>query len=222
LDIVRLEGVEKTYLMDRVKVPALRGINLSIEKGDYVSIMGPSGSGKSTLMNLIGALDRPTKGRVFIEGRDISKLSDNSLARIRREKIGFVFQQFNLIPRLTAIENVELPMWFAGVPKVQRVKRAAELLKLVGLGDRMKHRPTELSGGERQRVCIARALGNDPEIILADEPTGNLDTKSGEGIMRILEELNERGKTIVLVTHEREFGKRANTIIKIRDGRIVG
>ena len=221
MDVIRLEDVDKTYIMGKVKVHALRGVNLSIEKGEYVAIMGPSGSGKSTLMNQVGALDRPTKGRVFIEEHDISKMSDNELAKLRRENIGFIFQQFNLIPRLTAIENVELPMWYAGIPKIKRVRRAAELLKLVGLGDRMKHRPTELSGGEMQRVCIARALANNPDIVMADEPTGNLDSKSSEDIMEILEKLNREGRTIVMVTHEDEYAKRAGRTIVIRDGKIV-
>ncbi|MEE8403273.1 MAG: ABC transporter ATP-binding protein [Candidatus Hydrothermarchaeaceae archaeon] len=221
MDIIRLEDVEKIYIMGNVEVPALRGVSLAIKNGEYLSIMGPSGSGKSTLMNLIGALDRPTKGKVFIEEKDISKLSDNDLARIRRENIGFIFQQFNLIPRLTALENVELPMWYAGVSKVKRVKRAAELLRLVGLEDRMKHRPTELSGGQMQRVCIARALSNDPDIIMADEPTGNLDSKSGEEIMEILKDLNEQGKTIIKVTHEEDYAKMAQRTIYIRDGMIV-
>jgi putative ABC transport system ATP-binding protein len=221
MDVIRLEDVEKTYIMGKVKVHALRGVNLTIEKGEYVAIMGPSGSGKSTLMNQVGALDRPTKGRVFIEEHDISKMSDNELAKIRRENIGFIFQQFNLIPRLTAIENVELPMWYAGTPKIKRVRRAAELLKLVGLGDRMKHRPTELSGGQMQRVCIARALANNPDIVMADEPTGNLDSKSSEDIMDILEKLNKEGRTIVMVTHEDEYAARAKRTIIIRDGTIV-
>jgi len=221
MDVIRLEDVDKTYIMGKVKVHALRGVNLAIEKGEYVAIMGPSGSGKSTLMNQVGALDRPTKGKVFIEERDISKMSDNELARIRRENIGFIFQQFNLISRLTAIENVELPMWYAGIPKIKRVRRAAELLKLVGLGDRMKHRPTELSGGEMQRVCIARALANNPDIVMADEPTGNLDSKSSEDIMDILEKLNKEGRTIVMVTHEEEYAKRAQRTIYICDGLIV-
>jgi putative ABC transport system ATP-binding protein len=221
MDVIRLEDVEKTYVMGKVKVHALRGVNLAIEKGEYVAIMGPSGSGKSTLMNQVGALDRPTKGKVFIEEHDISKMSDNELAKIRRENIGFIFQQFNLISRLTAIENVELPMWYAGISKIKRVRRAAELLKLVGLGDRMKHRPTELSGGQMQRVCIARALANNPDIVMADEPTGNLDSKSSEDIMDILEKLNKEGRTIVMVTHEDEYAQRAGRTIIIRDGKIV-
>lgn len=221
MDAVRLEDVEKTYVMGTVKVHALLGVSLSIKRGDYVAVMGPSGSGKSTLMNQIGALDRPTKGKVFIQEKDISKMSDNALARVRRENIGFIFQQFNLIHRLTALENVEMPMWYAGLPKIKRVKRAAELLRLVGLGDRMKHRPTELSGGQMQRVCIARALGNDPDIIMADEPTGNLDTKSGEDIMKIIEDLNNQGRTIIMVTHEEEYASHAERVLFIRDGKVV-
>ena len=221
MPIVKLENVEKIYKMDHVEVPALRGVSFEIEKGEYVSIMGPSGSGKSTVMNLIGALDRPTRGMILIDGNDISKLKDDQLAIIRRKKIGFVFQQFNLISKLMAIENVEMPMWFAGLPKAKRVKKAAKLLRLVGLEKRMKHRPTELSGGERQRVALARSLANDPEIILADEPTGNLDTKSGTEVMKIIETLNNEGKTIIIVTHDIEFGERANRMIKLRDGLIV-
>lgn len=221
MPIVKLENVEKIYKMDSVEVPALRGVSFEIDRGEYISIMGPSGSGKSTIMNLIGALDRPTRGKVLIDGVDISKLKDDRLAVIRRKKIGFVFQQFNLISKLTAIGNVELPMWFAGLPKVKRVKKAAKLLRLVGLDERMKHRPTELSGGERQKVALARSLANDPEIILADEPTGNLDTKSGTEVMKIIETLNDEGKTIIIVTHDMEFGKRANRMIKLRDGLMV-
>lgn len=220
-EVVRLENVRKVYSLGRVKVEALRGVNLSIFSGDYVSLMGPSGSGKSTLLNLIGALDKPTSGRVLINGIDIEKLSSKALAKLRREKIGFVFQQFNLLQRLTALENVELPMWFAGVSREKRRKRARELLELVGLGKRIHHKPTELSGGEMQRVAIARALANNPEIILADEPTGNLDSASGAEIIELLEELNRLGKTLIVVTHDQEFGSRARRRIRIRDGRIV-
>lgn len=219
--IVKLEDVEKIYKMGKVEVPALRGVTLEIEKGEYVSIMGPSGSGKSTLMNMIGCLDRPTRGKVFIDGRDVSKLNDDGLAKIRRKKVGFVFQQFNLIPRLTALENVALPMWFAGLSRPERVKKAVELLKQVDLGKRIKHRPAELSGGEMQRVAIARALANAPEVVLADEPTGNLDSKTGEEILRLLKRLNEEGRTVVMVTHELEFAKKAGRIVQLRDGRIV-
>ena len=221
MNIVELKGVTKVYRLGKVFVPALRGINLDIRKGEFISIMGPSGSGKTTLMNIIGCLDRPTEGKVLIEGKNVAELSDDELARIRREKIGFVFQQFNLIPRLTALENVALPMWFAGINKRERERRAKKLLELVGLGDRIKHKPAELSGGERQRVSIARALANNPEIILADEPTGNLDTKSGKEIMKILKKLNKKGKTIVLVTHDEIFAKEAERIIRIRDGKLI-
>ena len=219
-ELVKLINVSKVYTMDHVRVPALRGVSLTILRGEFVSIMGPSGSGKSTLMNIIGCLDRPTEGRVIIDGRDVTKLGDNALAEYRREKIGFVFQQFNLIPRLTALENVALPMWFAGVEKKKRLQRASYLLEQVGLGKRMNHKPTELSGGERQRVAIARALANDPELILADEPTGNLDSISGDAVISLLEELDREGKTVVLVTHDLNYGKRAERMIKLLDGRV--
>ena len=221
MEIVRLENASKTYTMDKVQVPALRGINLEIYRGEFVSIMGPSGSGKSTVMNLIGCLDRPTGGEIYLDGKNVSKLSENKLAEIRRKKVGFVFQQFNLIPRLNALENVELPMWFAGVARAKRTSKASELLRAVGLEHRIKHRPAELSGGERQRVAIARALANSPEIILADEATGNLDSKSGEEIIALLQKLNEEeGKTIIIVTHELEFGRKAQRMIVLRDGLI--
>ncbi len=220
-EIVKLESVVKTYFLDHIEVPAIRGIDLVVEEGEFISIMGPSGSGKSTLMNLIGCLDRPTSGRVKIDGKDASKLSDDDLATIRREKIGFVFQQFNLIPRLTARENVELPMWFAGASKADRLKHSMQLLDRVGLARRADHRPAELSGGESQRVAIARALANDPKMILADEPTGNLDSKSGEGIIKFLTELSQRGKTVIMVTHDPVFGRRAQRTVNIRDGVIT-
>jgi putative ABC transport system ATP-binding protein len=221
VSLLKLEGVGKTYYMGKVSVPVLKNINLEIEKSEYVSIVGPSGSGKSTLMNLVGALDRPTEGRILLNDTDISKLSDDRLATIRQKMVGFVFQQFNLIPRLTTIENVELPMWFAGVPKRVRIKRARDLLIQVGLGDRLTHKSTELSGGQMQRVAIARALANKPEIILADEPTGNLDSKSGEEIGKILNKLDQEGKTIIIVTHDREMAKMARRTISLKDGEIV-
>ncbi|MBI5253462.1 MAG: ABC transporter ATP-binding protein [Euryarchaeota archaeon] len=220
--MVRLENVSKIYTMDKVQVPVLHGISLEIYKGEFVSVMGPSGSGKSTIMNLIGCLDRPTRGEVYLDGKNVSKLSEDKLAEMRRKKIGFVFQQFNLIPRLNALENVELPMWFAGVVKAKRTSRAGELLRAVGLEHRLKHKPTELSGGERQRVAIARALANNPEIILADEPTGNLDMKSGEEIINLLQKLNAEGRTVLIVTHELEYARRAQRMIKLRDGLIEG
>jgi putative ABC transport system ATP-binding protein len=221
VSLLKLEDVSKTYHMGKVSVTVLKNINLEIEKGEYLSIMGPSGSGKSTMMNLMGALDRPSKGRIFINDIDISKLSDDKLATIRQRTIGFVFQQFNLIPRLTTLENVELPMWFAGLPKKIRVKRARDLLIQVGLGDRLKHKATELSGGQMQRVAIARALANKPDIIFADEPTGNLDSTSGAEIGKILDGLNDEGKTIIIVTHEQRLAQMARRIIKLKDGEIV-
>ena len=219
--MLKLENVYKTYHMGKVSVPVLKNINLEIKKGEYVSIMGPSGSGKSTMMNLIGALDRPSKGRILLNGTDISKLSDDRLATLRQKMVGFVFQQFNLIPRLTTLENVELPMWFAGLPKRARAKRARDLLIQVGLGDRLTHKSTELSGGQMQRVAIARALANKPEIILADEPTGNLDSKSGAEIARMLDGLNDEGKTIIIVTHDPTLAQLAKRIISLKDGEIV-
>jgi putative ABC transport system ATP-binding protein len=221
VSLLKLEGVYKTYHMGKVTVPVLKDINLEIKKGEYVSIMGPSGSGKSTMMNLVGALDRPSEGRVLLNGNDISKLPDDRLASIRQKMVGFVFQQFNLIPRLTTLENVELPMWFAGIPKRARMKRARDLLVQVGLGDRLKHKSTELSGGQMQRVAIARALANKPEILLADEPTGNLDTKSGEEISKILDKLNAEGRTIIIVTHDPDLAKVAKRIITLRDGEVT-
>lgn len=216
--MIRTENLVKTYTMGEITVPALRGINLKIDEGEFVAIIGPSGSGKSTLLNMIGCLDRPTSGRVIIEGVDTSELSDNELAKIRREKIGFIFQQFNLIRTLDASENVALPMMFDGVESDKRMRRAEELLEIVGLAHRKNHKPPELSGGEQQRVSIARALANDPEIIFGDEPTGNLDTKSGEIVMTFLEELNKKGETLVIVTHDPEIAKRADRTISMRDG----
>jgi len=202
-------------------VPVLHDINLEVEKGEFVALMGPSGSGKSTLMNLIGCLDRPTRGRIFIEGRDVSKLDDKALSRIRGEKIGFVFQTFNLVSRLTALKNVEMPMVYQKVPREKRLKRAQELLEMVGLGGRVHHKPGELSGGQRQRVAIARALANRPAIILADEPTGNLDTRTGEEIMGIFKQLNrEEERTILVVTHSPEIAGNCTRIVEMRDGRI--
>jgi len=220
-DIVRLENVKKDYLLGKVRVKALKGISLRIEKGEFIAIVGKSGSGKSTLLHIIGCLDKPTSGRVFIKGMDVSKLNDNQLARIRSKIAGFVFQQFNLIPDLTVKENIELPMIFAGIEKDRREKRIEELLNLVELEPRKNFYPNELSGGERQRVAIARALANNPELILADEPTGNLDSEIGNKIISFLERINkELNKTLVIVTHDKDIARRAKRIIEIKDGEI--
>ena len=222
MEIVRLENVWKVYEEGKVKTLALQGVSLKIKEKESVAIMGPSGSGKSTLLHLIGCLDKPTKGKIWIEGKEVSKLNENELAEIRRNKIGFVFQFFYLIPTLTALENVVLPMVFKGVKKEKREKRAKELLKLVGLEKRMHHKPSELSGGERQRVAIARALANEPKILLADEPTGNLDSKSGALVMKILKKLNkEKGVTLVIVTHDKKIASYADRIIYLKDGKII-
>jgi putative ABC transport system ATP-binding protein len=220
-NLIELQNLEKEYDLGLVKLHVLRGINLKIKKSEIVAIMGPSGSGKSTMLHMLGCLDRPTKGKVIIDGVDVSKLNENELAKIRREKIGFIFQFFYLIPSLTALKNVELPMTFLGNIK-DKEKKAKELLKMVGLEERMYHRPNQISGGESQRVAIARALANDPQIILADEPTGNLDSKSGKEVMEILTKLNkERGVTLILVTHDPLIARHAERIINLKDGMIV-
>ncbi|MDY6930388.1 MAG: ABC transporter ATP-binding protein [Halobacteriota archaeon] len=219
--MIRTEDLVKVYTMGEVTVPALKGVTLTIDNGEFVAIIGPSGSGKSTLLNMIGCLDRPTSGRVIIEGYDTSMLDDNDLAALRRKKIGFIFQQFNLIRTLSAAENVALPMMFDGVDSEMRMRRAEELLEIVGLGHRKNHKPQELSGGEQQRVSIARALSNGPEIIFGDEPTGNLDSRSGEIVMRFLEELNRKGETLVIVTHDSDVAKRADRILNMKDGMLV-
>ena len=221
MNIIELQKVTKIYKLDEVEVVGVKDINLKIKKGEFVCIMGPSGSGKSTLLHLIGCLDKPTYGKVFIDGIDVSKMSEDELAEIRKNKIGFVFQFFNLYPTLNALENIELPMIIAEKDKEYRRKRAIELLKIVGMEKFKDHFPSELSGGQRQKIAIARALANDPPIILADEPTGNLDSKSGKEIMEIFKKLNEEGKTIVVVTHNKEVAKYAERIIYLKDGKII-
>ena len=218
--VICTEDLWKTYEMGSEHVHALRGIALEIRKGEYAAIMGPSGSGKSTLMNLIGCLDSPTKGAYWLAGRLVSELDDDELAYIRNKEIGFVFQTFNLLPRATALHNVELPMIYNGTPAEERQDRARKTLQQVELGERMMHRPNELSGGQRQRVAIARALVNNPSILLADEPTGNLDSQTGEEIMALFARLHQQGNTIILVTHEPDIAQRAHRIIRLRDGKI--
>ena len=219
--VLRITDVVKTYHMGKVEVQALRGVSIRVEKSEFVSIMGPSGCGKSTLMHIIGCLDRPTSGDVKLDEVDVDELDDNSLADIRNKKVGFVFQTFNLLPKLSAVENVELPLIYAGVNLEERRKKAGELLEVVGLKERMFHKPSELSGGQSQRVAIARALANDPSIILADEPTGNLDSKSGEEIIRLFVELNRRGVTLIIVTHDQDIAGHSKRIVKLKDGLIV-
>jgi len=216
--IICTEDLWKTYQMGAEQVHALRGVNLRIDRGEYVAIMGPSGSGKSTLMNLIGCLDTPTKGRYWLNSNLVSELDDDELARIRNREIGFVFQTFNLLARATALHNVELPLIYSGTPSDERIARAKAALEAVDLGERMHHKPNELSGGQRQRVAIARALVNNPSIILADEPTGNLDSQTGNEIMKLMEELHRKGNTIVLVTHEADIAEHAYRVVHIRDG----
>ncbi len=218
--VISINEVGKRYIMGTQKVYALRTVTLDIEENEYVAIMGPSGSGKSTLMNLIGCLDTPTKGEYLFKGESVGKMNDNQLAEIRNREIGFVFQTFNLLPRYSSLKNVELPLVYSGVPGSERQRRAQEALDHVGLGDRVHHKPNELSGGQRQRVAIARALVTKPSIILADEPTGNLDTKTGYEIMALFAELHRGGNTIILVTHEPDIAEYAHRIIRLRDGRI--
>ena len=216
--IICTENLWKTYQMGAEQVHALRGVNLRIDRGEYVAIMGPSGSGKSTLMNLIGCLDTPTQGRYWLNSNLVSELDDDELARIRNKEIGFVFQTFNLLARATALHNVELPLIYSGTPSAERIERAKAALQAVDLGERMNHKPNELSGGQRQRVAIARALVNNPSIILADEPTGNLDSQTGNEIMKLMEDLHSKGNTIVLVTHEADIAEHAYRVVHIRDG----
>lgn len=220
MSVMELKDVWKIYQMGEVQVEALRGVSFNIEEGEYAIIIGPSGSGKSTLLQILGCLDKPTKGQVFIEGKEVSKLKGNELAKVRNKKIGFIFQSFNLLPKLSAVENVELPLVYAGVSPKKRREIAIEQLNLVGLGDRLYHKPTQLSGGQQQRVAIARALANDPAFILADEPTGNLDTKSGQEILQIFRKLNDMGKTLVVVTHDLKMLDEGTKTVKLLDGRI--
>src|SRR4051812_41716298 len=218
--VIDIENITKHYVMGEETVHALRGVSLQIRRNKYLAIMGPSGSGKSTLMNMLGCLDTPSSGKYFFNGKDVSAMDDDELAAIRNHEIGFVFQTFNLLPRSTSLRNVELPLIYAGLDPEVREERAAQALRDVGLGDRLHHKPNELSGGQRQRVAIARALVNDPSIILADEPTGNLDSRTGEEIMALFERLHETGNTIVLVTHEADIAAHAHRVIYVRDGQV--
>ncbi len=221
MNVIELKSIVKSYDMGGAQeVQALRGISVSIAKNEYVAIMGPSGSGKSTLMNIIGCLDTPTSGQYLFNGVNVSEMDDNELAKIRNKEIGFVFQTFNLLPRSDALHNVELPLIYAGIPSTERKRRAQETLEHVQLGDRVHHKPNELSGGQRQRVAVARALVTRPSIILADEPTGNLDTKTGDEIMMLFEELHRQGNTIILVTHEADIAEHAIRVIRLRDGHV--
>ncbi|MCX7950950.1 MAG: ABC transporter ATP-binding protein [Clostridiales bacterium] len=219
--MIEIIDLRKSYKLLTDDIEVLKGVNLKIEKGEYVAIMGPSGSGKSTLMNILGCLDRPTSGKYILNSNDVSTLNDNELARIRNKEIGFVFQAFNLLPRLSALENVELPLIYSGLKLSERKKKAKEALDRVGLSDRMHHKPNELSGGQRQRVAIARAIVTNPSVLMADEPTGNLDSKSSEEIMRIFQNLNEEGSTVVMVTHENDIANHTKRIVRIRDGVIL-
>ena len=218
--IIQAKNLTKHYTVGSTIVRALDGLDIDIDKGSYIALMGPSGSGKSTLMNILGCLDTPSSGAYFLNDKDVSEVDDDLLAGIRNKEIGFIFQTFNLLPRYTALENVALPMIYAGIPKKERLTRATEVLEKVGLGDRVTHKPNELSGGQRQRVAVARALVMSPSIIFADEPTGNLDSKTSEGIMQLFDEIHQDGNTLIVVTHEEEVAARAQKIIRLRDGKL--
>jgi putative ABC transport system ATP-binding protein len=220
MEVIKLENLKKNYYLDKIIIPAIQTIDLTIRKNEYVAIMGPSGSGKSTLMNIIGCLDTASSGRYILNGTDVSQLNNNELAEIRNKEIGFIFQTFNLLPRYTSLENVMLPLIYAGVKKNKRIEKAKKVLESVGLADRIDHKPNELSGGQRQRVAIARALINDPSIILADEPTGNLDSKTSADIMNLLDIIHNQGNTIIIVTHEEDIALHAHRIVKLRDGKV--
>jgi putative ABC transport system ATP-binding protein len=220
--VIHMEAIRKVYDTGKVKVEALKGVDLAVRAGEFVAVVGPSGSGKSTLMNLIGCLDTPTGGTYRLAGEDVAGLSRDQLADIRNRRVGFVFQNFNLLPQITAFENVEMPLLFGGVPPKKRRQRTEELLAKVGLADRIEHKPTELSGGQMQRVAIARALAMEPDILLADEPTGNLDTSSGGDVMGLFTELWQQGRTLVVITHDMSLARRAGRVVEVRDGRIIG
>ncbi|MEN6445603.1 MAG: ABC transporter ATP-binding protein [Candidatus Cloacimonas sp.] len=221
MDIIKTECIVKDYILGKVKVRALNGVDLHIQKGEFVAIMGPSGSGKSTLMHILGCLDKPTEGEYYLDDILVSKMPKSALAAVRNRKIGFVFQSFNLLPHLNILKNVELPLMYGGMSQSKRVAKARTVLQNVGLGDRLKHKPNELSGGQRQRVAIARAIINDPSILLADEPTGNLDSQSGGDILEIFKDLHSQGNTVIIVTHDQAIASRAERIIRIKDGKIV-
>jgi len=222
MSLAQLVDLRKTYHMGAgVIVEALRGVNLSIEEGQYLAIMGPSGSGKSTILNLMGCLDRPTAGRYVLGGQDVSDLSDAELSNVRGQRIGFVFQSFNLIPQLTALDNIEVPLFYQGIHRRERRRRSLELAERVGLGARARHKPMELSGGEQQRVAIARALANEPLIVLADEPTGNLDSKTGQEILAVFDDMASRGRTVIVVTHDESVGRRTHSIVRVADGVVI-
>ena len=219
--VIGMSGIRKVYDTGKIRVEALKGVNLQVGVGEFVAIVGPSGSGKSTLMNLIGCLDTPSAGTYLLRGSEVAGLDKNALSKIRNERVGFVFQNFNLLPQITSFENVEMPLMFGGVPRKERKDRVRDLLEKVGLGDRMDHRPTELSGGQMQRVAVARALAMNPDILLADEPTGNLDTSSGGDVMSLMEQLWKQGRTLIVITHDAALARRAGRIVEIRDGVIV-